>query len=195
LGANSYGQLGDNTIASRSSPVQIGSDTLWSQVATDESTIALKTNGTIWSWGSNISGALGLNDLIRRSSPVQVGALTSWAYVAKAQETTFAIKVDGTLWAWGYAGNGLLGNNNVINMSSPVQVGTLTNWSKIATAYLGTAVATKTDGTLWSWGANNQGQLGQSDTIYRSSPVQVGTSTTWSKVSVGFYSCLATQSY
>ena len=188
LGYNFYGQLGDNSIIARSSPVQIGADTNWSQVATDESTIALKTNGTIWAWGNNSHGQLGQNDTIRRSSPVQVGALTTWTYVATALETTFALKTDGTLWAWGWANDGVLGNNDAnTSYSSPIQIGALTNWSKIAAAGSGTAGAVKTDGTIWMWGSNYFGNLGQNNVILRSSPVQVGTGSSWSSISVSPY--------
>jgi alpha-tubulin suppressor-like RCC1 family protein len=57
-------------------------------------------------------------------------------------------------------------------------VGSDTNWSQLAFGYYHT-IALKTDGTLWSWGANERGQLGENDRVYRSSPVQVGTDTNW----------------
>jgi alpha-tubulin suppressor-like RCC1 family protein len=71
-----------------------------------------------------------------------------------------------------------------------VQVGVLTTWSNIA-AGVDQMIATKTDGTLWSWGRNYNGQLGLNDTANRSSPVQVGALTTWSKVATGAQHCLA----
>jgi alpha-tubulin suppressor-like RCC1 family protein len=183
-GSNSFsGSVGDGTGINRSSPVQIGSLTTWSQVsAGNYSTIALKTDGTIWMWGYNNAGQLGRNNIANTSSPVQVGAGTDWAYVASGG-STLAIKTNGTLWSWGDNGFGRLGQNisSTTDRSSPVQVGSLSNWSQ---ATLGLhAVAVKTDGTLWAWGANSGGQLGKDTTDPRSSPVQIGSLTDWSEAS------------
>jgi alpha-tubulin suppressor-like RCC1 family protein len=196
-GANSVGELGQNNTTYRSSPVQVGALTNWREVAcAGNSTYGIDTDGKLYSWGYNIAdtgGALGLNDVINRSSPVQVGALTNWFKVFAAQNSSncFAIKTDGTLWAWGLNGAGILGQNNTVARSSPVQVGALTNWSKAADSGEGFVQAIKTDGTLWSWGRNEFGQLGQNDTIDRSSPVQVGSLSIWSKVGTGLSHSLA----
>jgi alpha-tubulin suppressor-like RCC1 family protein len=191
-GANSVGQLGQNNTTYKSSPVQVGALTNWREVAcAGNSTFGIDTDGKLYSWGWNVAefagGVLGLNDAINRSSPVQVGALTNWSKVFSAQNSSncFAIKTDGTLWAWGLNGAGILGQNNTVARSSPVQVGALTNWSKAADSGEGFVQAIKTDGTLWSWGLNEFGQLGQNNTTYRSSPVQVGSGTNWSDVACG----------
>jgi alpha-tubulin suppressor-like RCC1 family protein len=134
-GSNSYGQLGlgDGYTISRSSPVQVGALTNWADVAAGYShSIAVKTDGTLWSWGNNGSGRLGQNNTINRSSPVQVGALTGWVQASGASESSSAVKNDGTLWSWGRNNNGQLGLNDTANRSSPVQVGALATWSKIA---------------------------------------------------------------
>lgn len=179
-GKNTSGQLGLNDTYNRSSPVQVGALTNWSKVVGSasnwSSTFALKTDGTIWSWGYNYGGFLGHNTAAsaKKSSPVQIGSLTTWADIAFGS----AIKTDGTLWIWGSAGLGRLGNNTSSgNVSSPIQVGALTNWSKITNVYAPLAV--KTDGSLWTWGSNGGGQLGQNDTARRSSPVQIGALTNW----------------
>jgi len=182
-GYNNAGQLGlddGGGYTNRSSPVQIGALTTWYQVATSNThTIAIKTNGTLWSWGRNNEGQLGLGDVDNRSSPVQVGALTTWYQIsAGGSGFTVAIKTDGTLWSWGKNGSGQLGLNDTANRSSPVQVGALTIWYQVASAESHN-IAVKTDGTLWSWGQNDAGKLGLGDTVYRSSPVQVGLLTTW----------------
>jgi alpha-tubulin suppressor-like RCC1 family protein len=197
-GQNDNGQLGQNNrIASggRSSPVQVGTDTTWDQISTQEfAVIATKTNGTLWSWGSGNGGGLGLNNTVDRSSPTQVGALTTWSKVVKAKYFTLAIKTDGTLWSFGKNGQGQLGLGDVINRSSPVQVGSATNWSLISAGnYMASAI--KTDGTLWMWGQQVQGSFGlnESGNVYKSSPTQVGSGTTWSQVSSGPYSWMATQ--
>jgi alpha-tubulin suppressor-like RCC1 family protein len=194
-GNGNQGALGQNDVIARSSPVQVGALTDWSQVSAGQVAFcaAIKTNGTLWSWGQNTSGRLGLNDTANRSSPVQVGALTDWSQVSGGSTFCAAIKTNGTLWSWGYNNAGQLGQNNVINRSSPVQVGALTDWAQVSTGGgVGASCAViKTNGTLWSWGYNGQGQLGQNDVVRRSSPVQVGALTDWSQVSSGNGFCAA----
>ena len=132
-GRNYYGQLGQNTVIYRSSPVQVGALTTWLNVAGGwYHTIATKTDGTLWTWGDNSRGQLGDNTIINRSSPVQVGALTTWLNIAGGYYHTIATKTDGTLWTWGRNTQGQLGQNNTIYRSSPVQVGALTTWLNVA---------------------------------------------------------------
>jgi alpha-tubulin suppressor-like RCC1 family protein len=191
-GYNARGQLGLGNTTYFSSPKQVGALTTWSKIAggTYESTIAIKTDGTLWSWGRNDVGQLGLGNTTERSSPVQVGALTTWSKISAGSNFSLATKTDGTLWSWGANGNGALGLGNLTNYSSPKQVGSLTTWSKINCGDYHT-IATKTDGTLWSWGYNMYGQLGLGDTANRSSPVQVGALTTWLNIAGGKYQTLA----
>ena len=194
-GQNSYGTLGINDAVNRSSPVQLGASNDWylfagSQGAT--TCFAIKTDGTLWSWGRNSSGNLGQNDTINRSSPTQIGSLTTWQHVSSAFDGGFAVKTDGTLWAWGAGALGVLGQNNEVYRSSPIQVGALSNWATTSGANF-SAMAVKTDGTLWSWGQNNWGQLGHNDRINRSSPVQVGASSDWGISSGGEYEFASTK--
>jgi alpha-tubulin suppressor-like RCC1 family protein len=192
-GKNEWGQLGQNDRVYRSSPVQVGADTIWASVEAGSANVfAIKTNGTLWSWGYGGSGALGQGGTIDRSSPVQVGALTNWSKLGILNNTTFSIKTNGTLWSWGGNSVGQLAQNLGYSTSlfSPVQVGALTTWSTIGVAPNGYGqLSIKTDGTLWAWGQNSNGQLGTNNTIYRSSPVQVGLLTTWSILALGTSSC------
>jgi len=187
-GKNNHGQLGLNQSDNLelSSPTQIPGTT-WSSVAgLGSRVLALKTNGTLWSWGYNEYGQLGLNDRTRRSSPTQVPG-TTWAKLpVGGQEDTgggsAAIKTDGTLWIWGdQAFYGQLGLNDRTRRSSPTQLPG-TNWSNVATGKKST-MATKTDGTLWVMGTNEFGTLGQNEgpgstSGARSSPTQIP-GTTW----------------
>lgn len=187
-GTNYSGQLGQNNRVYRSSPVQIGADTNWAKISSGpDCSAAIKTTGTLWLWGGNNYGQLGLNDRVARSSPVQVGALTDWTSINVQRYFAIALRSNGTIWVWGQNNFGQLGQNNLINRSSPTQVGALTTWSSICIGN-GTDVnsaAIKTDGTLWVWGNNSSGQLGQNNRTYRSSPVQVGALTTWASISAG----------
>jgi alpha-tubulin suppressor-like RCC1 family protein len=139
----------------------------------------------MWSWGSNTYGQLGQGDTSNRSSPVQVGALTTWAQIAAGRAFCAAIKTDGTMWAWGRNAYGSLGVSDpgAAARSSPVQIGALTTWSKIS-AGRSTCFAIKVDKTLWSWGQNQFGQIGDNTTTYRSRPVQVGALTDWAQITV-----------
>tara|TARA_R110000824_G_scaffold356375_1_gene543634 strand:+ start:276 stop:1520 length:1245 start_codon:yes stop_codon:yes gene_type:complete len=194
-GSGSNGQLGLGFAESVnvSSPTQVGSLISWSKVSgagRNAFSFAIKPDNTLWTWGLNTSGQLGTNDLLSRSSPVQIGALTNWAEVSTNTLTSLAVKTDGTLWAWGLNNNGAVGNNNLSNpyaeVSSPIQIGANTNWYKVA-AGDGFSLALKTDGTMWSWGKNDSltGKLGQNDIIYRSSPTQIGSLTTWAVIAAG----------
>jgi alpha-tubulin suppressor-like RCC1 family protein len=196
-GLNTNGQLGQNDTIARSSPVQVGLLGDWEQVATGASnTLSVKTDNTLWAWGINSGGELGLNDTIARSSPAQVGALTNWAQVATQSNATACIKTDGTLWTWGSASAGRLAQGALINKSSPVQVGALTDWAKVSMSPGGGGHCIKTDGTLWGWGNNRFGRIGDgtetnpSTYTYndRSSPVQIGALTNWAEVVDGTFS-------
>jgi alpha-tubulin suppressor-like RCC1 family protein len=188
-GCNSGGRLSTNNIIDRSSPVQtVSGGTNWKQVSVGEThTAAIKTDGTLWLWGDGSTGRLGTNNQISRSSPVQtVSGGTNWKQVELALNHSAAIKTDGTLWMWGCNGDGKLGRNNRINRSSPVQtVSGGTNWKQVSAGSNETA-AIKTDGTLWVWGCNGSGELGNNSIISRSSPVQtVSGGTNWKQVSAG----------
>jgi len=181
-GQNNSGQLGLGNTTYRSSPVQVGALTTWSQIAANGFCVAIKTDGTLWSWGRGGSGELGLGNTTSYSSPVQVGALTTWSKVSIASGHTLAVKTDGTLWSWGSNFNGQLGDGTTTNRSSPVQVGALTTWLNVAGSQSNASLAINTSGQLFSWGRNVNGQLGLGDTTQRNSPVQVGALTDWSKI-------------
>ena len=191
-GFNGVGALGDNTILNRSSPVQIIGGTGWCAISAgteSNSSFGIKTDNTLWAWGQNNQRQLGLGaaDSTNRSSPVQIPG-TSWVEVLTNNSNTLARKSDGTLWAWGRDQGGLHGLNGTVSntIGSPVQIpGNV--WTQVATGgrdILPSSAARKSDGTLWVWGQNNQGQLGVNDRVYRSSPVQVP-GTSWVDVSMG----------
>ena len=181
--------LGDSTAIDRSSPVQIGSLTNWSKIqAGGTIAAAIKTDGTLWCWGRATGaggGGVGDGENISRSSPVQIGSSTDWTSIGCAEYTTAGIRDGGKLFTWGsdYFGQLGRGTNNV-PISSPIQVGSLTTWSSV----FGNGPcfhAIKTDGTLWGWGQNSSGEVGNKVLVRHSSPVQVGTRTDWASVSHG----------
>ena len=188
------GELGLGNTTTYSSPKQVGALATWSKIANGKyHSIAVKTDGTLWSWGRNYEGQLGLGTSgpgTDKSSPNQVGALTNWLKISCGSYHTLAVKTDGTLWSWGTNSDGRLGDGTTVDRSSPVQVGALTTWSIIGPG--GTSsFATTTAGALYSWGANSQGQLGQGNTTAFSSPKQIGALTTWAVVNGCILSCCA----
>ena len=192
-GDNRFGAWNNGALHT-SSPIQIGSLTNWAGGYLEQKGVGchiIKKDGSLWGWGDNDYGGVGVNTgsgYSKYSSPVQIGSLTTWAVVTGGGFSAVqAVKTDGSLWMWGIAGNGGLGNGTVTgNISSPVQLGSLTNWSKVASGAENHQLHIKTDGTLWSWGNNNYGQLGLNDTSNRNSPVQVGSSTGWTDISAGY---------
>ena len=127
-GNNPNGQLGLGDTSDRTSPVQVGSLTDWSEVAACGAfSLAVKTDGTLWAWGRNNVGQLGDGSSTDRSSPVQIGSLTNWFHIVPyggGELRSLAVKTDGTLWFWGRS-------VTVGNFSSPTQVGSATDWTDI----------------------------------------------------------------
>ncbi|WP_083770243.1 RCC1 domain-containing protein [Citrifermentans bemidjiense] len=114
-------------------------------------TIALKSDGTLWSWGYNAFGQLGDGTTVNRYVPVQIGDDNKWISISAGVDFTLALKSDGTLWGWGRNDLGQLGDGTTTFRYSPVQIGNSTDWISIhAGGYH--AAALKSDGTLWAWG-------------------------------------------
>ena len=207
-GVNTCGGLGNGTTTTRSSPAQVvGAATTWKQVSTgvigtNPNAIAIKTDGTLWTWGGAQGvGVLGAGLAAQAvSSPIQtIAGGTTWLQAQSVGNAQMAIKTDGTLWTWGCNVCGILGDGTTINKCSPVQVvGAATTWKQLINGQNGTSCSSggiKTDGTLWMWGVNVCGVLGDVTTINKSSPVQVvGAATTWKQVSfLGQCSTIATK--
>jgi alpha-tubulin suppressor-like RCC1 family protein len=194
-GDNTGGQIGDNTSGStldRLTPVTtfVGG-TNWKQVSCGyRHTAAIKTDGTLWIWGSGGNGRLGNNATTNKLTPVQTFLEgTNWKQVACGGFHTAAIKTDGTLWTWGDNTSGQIGDNTSgTNRLTPVTTFLGGNTWKQVSCATGAAhtAAIKTDGTLWNWGQNVDGQLGDNTIINRSTPIQTLLGgTNWKQVSCG----------
>jgi alpha-tubulin suppressor-like RCC1 family protein/regulation of enolase protein 1 (concanavalin A-like superfamily) len=191
-GNNSKGQIGNGATAmARTTPFQVAAFTTTNAAVSasvgDGYTLACTADGKVWSWGDNSKGQLGVPvSTASRSLPAQVGGLTGVIAVAAGDTHSLALKSDGTVWAWGDNTDGQLGDGTKTLRTAPVQVicaGTqiaLTDVVQIA-AGINFSVARKADGTVFSWGLNNSGQLGDGTTTARLAAVQVsGLSGIWS---------------
>tara|TARA_Y100001963_G_scaffold109772_1_gene151810 strand:+ start:14 stop:1240 length:1227 start_codon:yes stop_codon:yes gene_type:complete len=182
-GYNNQGTLGQNeklsTRTGYSSPVQVPGT--WNDLLSNHNiNLALKTDGTLWGWGSGGSGGLAQNNRTSYSSPVLIPG-TDWSHFPKGVGGWNRIfKTDGSLWGWGSTAYGELGQNTspaggTEQFSSPVQI--VGTWGNVTGGTA--ALMPKTNGELWGVGQNNMGQLGLNTTVNYSSPIQIGTDTDW----------------
>ena len=196
-GSNSRGQVGVGRSSTTAwGPNLIGSSS-WTQVsAGSEHSLGVDVNGNLYGWGNNDSGQA---PTIGLSQPL-IQANQSWSMVSAGDRSgghILAIRSDGRLFGWGRNQVGQLGLSDVVTRSFPVSIDA-GPWSVVSaskgqwqtSSVLGFTVGIKSNGTIWGWGHNSSGQLGLSDTIHRSSPVQIGTSS-WTSVSCGTFFTVA----
>ena len=161
-GSSSRGALGDGgpAVAPIGSPVAVKSITgVTSVAAGDAHSLALRSDGTVWSWGNNQYGQLGDGTTVNRSVPGPVSGLTNIRAIAARYLHSLALKNDGTVWAWGYNADGALGDGTTTNRSVPVQVSVIDRIVGIS-AGVEHNLALRNDGTVWAWGLNARGGLG-----------------------------------
>ncbi|PVZ52353.1 RCC1 domain-containing protein [Arthrobacter sp. H-02-3] len=186
------GQLGIGTTAIATKPVQVkGLSSVQSIAISSNATYALKTDGTVWAWGANFYGQLGNGTKTTSLSPVQVKGLSNIKRLSPTFESAYALKTDGTVWAWGDNSGGLLGTGTGTDSTTPAQVHGVSGVGDIAAGGGGEAYAVKTDGTLWAWGGNAFGQLGNGTKTTSTSPVRVAGVAGVQKVIADGYSTFA----
>ena len=173
-GHNHSGQLGDETWPGRHLPARVRLDTDWISVsAGDNNTIAIGVDGSLWTWGAGFGFAGG-----------QVGTDTDWVSVSAGSGYKMAIRTDRSLWAWGANNHGQLGDGTTENRHAPIQIGLDTDWASVSAGDTHT-MAIRTDGSLWAWGTNISGELGDGTTEDRHTPIRIGLDSDWVSVSAG----------
>ncbi|PKN59260.1 MAG: hypothetical protein CVU56_01930 [Deltaproteobacteria bacterium HGW-Deltaproteobacteria-14] len=194
-GANTAGQLGLGHKTYTPGLAQVGAETTWRAVTAGVSTCGIKADDSLWCWGSNSVWQLGIGAVSGdQPSPVRVGGATSaWSSVSSPIWHTCGTKTDGTLWCWGYNRHGEAGVGTTSAQQAPGQVSPgVTSWLSVAVgggANAATTCATRTDGTLWCWGADDSGQLADGsvsalDAAAATTPQQAGALTGWASVDV-----------
>ncbi len=202
-GWNEYGALGiGNTIRPINTPVQVGTDTDWDLLGStlgsnySSSSIATKTNGSLWFWGNDNYHQSGLSEEPHedlRLRPIEAGTQArDWKVVSVGNLHTIAVKADGTLWGWGYNEHRQVGHGATAEVvKAPRRLGTGTDW-KTVVAGADLSLAIKEDGTLWAWGRNSHGQFGNGKIGgAQAIATQVGTDRDWKMVATGYFTVFA----
>ncbi|MDW8273263.1 MAG: T9SS type A sorting domain-containing protein [Chitinophagales bacterium] len=176
-GSNIYGGLGNGLKGTENNTNTPGQVLLLSNVKAISCggwhSVALKNDGTVWAWGWNKEGQLGDGTFNDKTIPSQVPGLNNVIAIAAGTYHTLALKSDSTVWAWGDNKNGQIGNDTSGNdVNVPVQV---KNLSGVVAIYAGRffSLAVKADGTVWTWGEDLYGQLGNGATTDSDIPIQV----------------------
>jgi len=222
-GDNRSGQLGDGTTTTRLVPVLVkgipdpvvavtcgGGALSYGTGGAPASSYALTDKGEVWAWGYNGQGQLGDGTTTTRLTPVKSLISDVVAIAAGSSGIPYgtytivgghvlALKKDGTVWAWGLNNAGQLGDGTTTNRATPVQVANLNQVVAIAAGGMGWyrspmgghSLALKADGTVWAWGLNNAGQLGDGTTTNRATPVQVSSLTDVVLIGAGAFHSVA----
>lgn len=171
-GENQNGQVGDGTHNDRFGPVQVpGISGVVAISAGNFHSLALKGDGTVWVWGFNFAASQPREEL----TPVPISGLSQVTALAAGAFHNLALRNDGTVWAWGQNWAGQLGDGTTESRYIPAPVSDLTDVVAITASPWqgGHNLALKSDGTLWAWGFNSHGQIGDGTTENRLLPVPV----------------------
>jgi alpha-tubulin suppressor-like RCC1 family protein len=183
-GRSAFGQLGDGTVALKSTPIVLATSFVIMKCG-GESTAGLKADGSAWGWGRGTEGQLGDNTFISKSVPsAAVGGHSFVAITGGSGDTTHTLKADGSAWGWGANSSGEIGNGTVGSIQSPVPMQGGHSFSKIV-AGSAHVIALKPNGSAWTCGFNGNGQLGDNTVVSTSSPVPVAGGHSFIDVSAG----------
>ena len=173
-GYNNSGQLGDGTAVLKTAPIQIGTANNWQTVcARLFHTVALKADNSLWTWGSNSTGQLGDGTIIDKNTPQNIDATNTYSLISAGSQHTIAKKATGTIWSWGSNISGQMGDGTTVSKSSPTaSASAINNWAFI-TSKISHSAALRPDGTLYCWGSNIYGQVGDGTNANKTAPTLI----------------------
>ncbi len=192
-GSNEFGQLAqEEEVTESNEPLQVGTATDWLAVAAGlHHTLALTHDGKLWAWGDNERGQLGNGSFAHSTIPLVIQETWTWKMVSAGGYHSLGIQEDGTLWAWGSNTSGQLAQEeDIAESNEPLQLGTENDWLMVSAGGQH-SLGIRSDGSLWAWGENLEGQLGIESNIQQNIPVQVGIEKDWLAVSAGDLHSLA----
>ncbi|MGE5329012.1 MAG: hypothetical protein ACM3KR_05875 [Deltaproteobacteria bacterium] len=174
-GYNGSGQLGVGGCDVSATPIKVNELTNIVDICTGSNfCLALKNDGTVWSWGDNVYGQLGDGTTVNKSLPSKIASLSGITAISAGNRHSLVLKNDGTVWAWGENTYCQLGDNTWSNRTAPIQVPNIADITAISASAGGLHnLVLKKDGTVWSWGYNGSGQLGNGAGKYLSYAVRI----------------------
>lgn len=182
----------ENDIPTNIDKPKLLSSESWLSSSSRTNTLAIKSDGTLWGYGTNSHGSMGTGNEDIFKTLTQLNPDKNWKSVCSASQYSVGLKSDGTIWSTGANDFGQLGLglSTTTKINTWTQIGSDSNWAAIST-FSSFTIALKTDGTLWAWGRNNTGQLGIGHLISKAIPIQIGTDTDWAIIAAGAAHSLA----
>jgi Alpha-tubulin suppressor and related RCC1 domain-containing proteins len=151
--------------------------------------VLISNDGSLWRWDTVPNGVI--SNLKLPDAPQRISFETNWCQVATMLSHAVALKTDGSLWVWGdNRRGGLAQPDPAVQTTDPIRIGSDTNWTHIAIG-AGHSLALKNDGSLWAWGQNDRGQIGDGTKSNQFAVTQIGSDHDWSAVSAGDFTSYA----
>jgi alpha-tubulin suppressor-like RCC1 family protein/type II secretory pathway pseudopilin PulG len=182
-GYNASGQVGDGTTVHKNVPTQVSGGGMWKNIYNNNNSVCgIKLDDTLWCWGQNMWGQVGIGTSINKTAPTQVNGGGTWKGVVWSLTWMCGIKSDDTLWCWGSNGSGEAGvGTTTLKITAPTQISGGGTWKGV---YLGKASSCgiKMDDTLWCWGFNFYGSVGDGTSVDKTAPTRVSGNGAWKSV-------------
>jgi len=185
-GQNFWGQAGSDTYDTPVAPAQVGEEGEWSSVTVGAlHGCAIKLNGTLWCWGANYLGQLGNGTYVGTIAPLAIGELENWQFTSVGSSESCVINDEGDLWCWGFNASGQLGDGTEDLQGTPVAIAEEESWSSVSIGGGAFTCAIHTDKSLWCWGDNASGQLGDGSLDNKNTPYQIDAGNDWAIIQTG----------
>ena len=192
-GYNNYGQLGDGSTTKHLSPIKIETEVKFKEISAGNShSLARDENDNIWSWGRNVSGELGDGSTTNHSTPIKIETEAKFKEISAGFGHSLAIDEFGNIWSWGRNNYGQLGDGTKSNSNMPIKIDMGETKFKEIVAGDYYSLALDENGNIWSWGRNDEGQLGDGTKNNSNMPIKIDMGETkFKEIMAGSYHSLA----